>query len=140
MPSQEQRVASAKTHERRSRLARVQESRRLTSLPDHPQKASPTSRRLSDRGGEIPRRENLAFAAVRSGGGEVHHGTGRPLRASDLMQAFLNDEARLQAESLPFLLPHAKKIDDLTKSPHRASVFRLWVCMAILLMRKVVPE
>ncbi len=35
------------------------------------------------------------------------------------MQAFLNDETRLQAESLPFLLPHAKRIDDLTQSPHR---------------------
>jgi hypothetical protein len=53
------------------------------------------------------------------------------------MQAFLSDEARLQAESLPFLLPHAKKIDDLTKNLHRASVFRFWVCVAILLMRKV---
>jgi hypothetical protein len=53
------------------------------------------------------------------------------------MQALLNDVARLQAESLPFLLPHAKKIDDLTKSLHRASVFRFWVCVAILLMRKV---
>jgi len=53
------------------------------------------------------------------------------------MQAFVSDEARLQAESLPFLLPHAKKIDDLAKSLHRASVFRFWVCVAILLMRKV---
>jgi hypothetical protein len=26
-----------------------------------------------------------------------------------------NDEARLQGESLPLLVPHAKKIDDLTK-------------------------
>lgn len=50
--------------------------------------------------------------------------TGHPLRTSDLMQAFLNDETRLQVESLPFLLPHAKEIDDPTKSPHRASVFR----------------
>jgi hypothetical protein len=32
------------------------------------------------------------------------------------MEEFLNDEVRLQAESLPFLLPHAKKIDDLTKA------------------------
>jgi hypothetical protein len=32
------------------------------------------------------------------------------------MQAFQNDEARLQAESLPLLLPHAKKIGDLTNS------------------------
>jgi hypothetical protein len=32
------------------------------------------------------------------------------------MHAFLNDEVRLQAESLPFSLPHAKKIDDLTKA------------------------
>jgi hypothetical protein len=53
------------------------------------------------------------------------------------MQAFLNDEARLQAESLPFLLPHAKKIDDLTNNSiaHRSSASGF--CMAILLMRKV---
>jgi hypothetical protein len=39
------------------------------------------------------------------------------------MQGFLTDEARLQAESLPFLLPHAKKIDHLTKNriAHRSS-------------------
>ena len=30
-----------------------------------------------------------------------------------------NDEGRLQAESLPLLLPHAKKIDDLTKTASR---------------------
>jgi hypothetical protein len=35
------------------------------------------------------------------------------------MQAFQNHEARLQAESLPLLLPHAKKIDDLTKTASR---------------------
>ena len=35
------------------------------------------------------------------------------------MQAFQNDEARLQGESLPLLLPHAKKIDDLTKTASR---------------------
>jgi hypothetical protein len=49
------------------------------------------------------------------------------------MQAFLNDEARLQAESLPFLLPHAKKIDDLTKN---CIAHRFWVCIAISLMRR----
>ena len=32
------------------------------------------------------------------------------------MHALLHNEVRLQAESLPFLLPHAKKIDDLTKA------------------------
>jgi hypothetical protein len=45
------------------------------------------------------------------------------------MEAFLNDKVRLQAESLPFLLPHAKKIDDLMESLHRAVVIAVRECL-----------
>ena len=63
--------------------------------------------------------------------------TGHPLRTSDLMQAFLNDETRLQVESLPFLLPHAKEIDDPTQESASRIGLQVLGYMAILLRRKV---
>src|ERR1700753_3107125 len=67
MPSQEQRVANAKTHDRRSRLARVQESRRLNPCQITPKKLAPPVAGSATEVERSPGRRILAGSAFAAG-------------------------------------------------------------------------